>query len=108
MFPSRPSSPLAQRLLGALRLTRSFLLLEDDYHVDWEVDRNETALRVHPHRAALPGRPAPRRPGQVGKRSYQCLSPVAGPPARPQARSVTHARSGSAAAVPATRESCAR
>jgi len=41
MFASVKHSSLAQRTLGALRLTRSFLLLEDDYDVDWEVDLDE-------------------------------------------------------------------
>jgi hypothetical protein len=38
MFASTKNSSLAQRTLGTLRLTRSFLMLEDDYDVDWEVD----------------------------------------------------------------------
>ena len=46
MFPSAKNSKLAQRTLGALRLTRSFLLLEDDYDVDWEVDWDEPAART--------------------------------------------------------------
>ena len=37
-----------------LRLARSFLLLEDDYDVDWEVDQDEPA-RDAPHRAPLRG-----------------------------------------------------
>ena len=41
MFSPTRTSALAQRALGALRLTRSFLLLEDDYDVDWEVDPDE-------------------------------------------------------------------
>jgi hypothetical protein len=48
MFPSSNTPlapPPAQRLVGALRLIRSFLLLEDDYDVDWEVDRDELANR---------------------------------------------------------------
>jgi len=35
------TSALAQRALDALWRTRSFLLLEDDHEVDWEVDENE-------------------------------------------------------------------
>ena len=50
-------------MLGALRLTRSFLLLEDDYDVDWEVDRNEPAETLHPHRVALRGHSRPGVPG---------------------------------------------
>ena len=56
MFPTARTSTLAQRALGALRLTRSFLLLEDDYDVDWEVDQNEHLQAPHPHRAPLRGR----------------------------------------------------
>ena len=41
MFATARAPTLAQRTLGALRLTRSFLLLEDDYDVDWEVDLDE-------------------------------------------------------------------
>jgi len=44
MLPSLRTS-LAQRALGALGLTRSFLLLEDDYDVDWEVDGRNESLR---------------------------------------------------------------
>jgi len=83
MFASAKTSTLAQRTLGALRLTRSFLLLEDDYDVDWEVDRNEDLTRTHPHRAPLrgPGRrsrhAAPRRrPGQGAPAQNVCISPL--------------------------------
>jgi hypothetical protein len=41
MFSSPNTPPLLHRLLEALRLVRSFLLLEDDYDVDWEVDWDE-------------------------------------------------------------------
>jgi hypothetical protein len=61
MFSSLRTSPLAQRTLGALDLARSFLMLEDDYGVDWEVDRNEPDTPVHPHRAPLRGVPSPAR-----------------------------------------------
>jgi len=55
MFPSANSS-LARRALDALRLTRSFLTLEDDYAVDWEVDRDEPSREApHPHRVPLRG-----------------------------------------------------
>jgi hypothetical protein len=84
MFPSTKSSKLAQRTLGALRLTRSFLLLEDDYDVDWEVDRDEPVGQIHPHRAPLRGRTsrqraASRRAGQPAPQKHVCLSPVARP-----------------------------
>src|SRR5271169_1566676 len=48
MFPSSRTSALAQRALDALRLTRSFLLLEDDHDVDWEVDTGESSTRGPP------------------------------------------------------------
>ena len=81
MFPSTKNSKLAQRTLGALRLTRSFLLLEDDYDVDWEVDRDEPVGQIHPHRAPLRGRTsrrraASRRAGQPAPHEQVCLSPV--------------------------------
>jgi hypothetical protein len=76
MFPSSRTSTLARHTLGALRLTRSFLLLEDDYDVDWEVDWNEPIGETHPHRAPLRGRSVSRRPGQPALRAQLCLSPV--------------------------------
>ena len=77
MFPSARNSPLAQRAFSALRLTRSFLLLEDDYDVDWEVDRNEHVGSPHLHRAPLRGRPGQRRPGQPAPAPGACLCAVA-------------------------------
>src|SRR3979411_2166184 len=41
MFPRSTPSPLTRRARHALALARSFLLLEDDYDVDWEVDQDE-------------------------------------------------------------------
>jgi hypothetical protein len=76
MFPQARTSTLAQRALGALRLTRSFLLLEDDYDVDWEVDPNEHSRAPHPHRVPLRGRIRDRRPGAVAMREQVCLTPV--------------------------------
>ncbi len=81
MFSSRRTSTLRRRTLGALGLLRSFLLLEDDYEVDWEVGQDELSEVDHPHRAALRARmlvdrPAHRRPGQLPQRSHVCLSPV--------------------------------
>ena len=91
MFPSRKNSTLAQRTLGALRLTRSFLLLEDDYDVDWEVDLDESLTQNHPHRASLRGPGSRsrrlatgRRPGETPTADHPCLSPVAAPAARRQ------------------------
>ena len=103
MFCSSPTPPLGQRLLGALRLARSFLLLEDDYEVDWEVDQDELAAPMgrglesdrsdrdesagdgydpaggnHPHRMALQSRLGPRRPGIVVPDEQVCLCPVGG------------------------------
>jgi hypothetical protein len=92
MFPSRKNSTLAQRTLGALRLTRSFLLLEDDYDVDWEVDLDESLTQKHPHRAPLRGpgsrsrRLPERRPGQAVAADAHCLSPIETHAVRRQSR----------------------
>jgi hypothetical protein len=75
MFCSSRTSPLAQRALGALRLTRSFILLEDDYDVDWEVDQNEHLRAPHPHRAPLRER-GRVRPGQPEAAPGRCLTPT--------------------------------
>jgi hypothetical protein len=64
----------AQRLLDAMRTIRSFLLLEDDYSVGWEVDEGE--LRTHPHREPLRSRRPARRPGIPAPARHVCLSPV--------------------------------
>jgi hypothetical protein len=94
MFSSRTST-LGERALGALGLIRSFLLLEDDCEVDWEVGQDERLEVDHPHRAALRGRAATerlarRRPGQPAPSPHVCLSPVSGrsghSPGRPRAR----------------------
>jgi hypothetical protein len=82
----------ARRLIGGLHLIRSFLLLEDDYEVDWEVDqdrpiespicgsrlsaRNESDRGDHPHRVALPNRLGARRPGAPVPREQVCLCPL--------------------------------
>jgi hypothetical protein len=82
MFASAKTSKLAQRSLGALRLTRSFLTLEDDYDVDWEVDGDEQLTQTHPHRAPLRGpgrrsrRASARRCGEPTARDHICLSPI--------------------------------
>ncbi len=82
MFAKATTSKLAQRTLGALRLTHSFLLLEDDYDVDWEVDRDEELTQSHPHRMALRGparhlRSLPsRRKGAIPSRQQPCISPI--------------------------------
>jgi hypothetical protein len=80
MFPPVDRT-ITQRALGALRLTRAFLLLEDDYDVDWEVDQDERVPPAHPHRAvlgmrAITDRLAHRRPGEPAGRELVCLSPV--------------------------------
>ena len=77
MFPSANSS-LARRALDALRLTRSFLTLEDDYAVDWEVDWDEPSREApHPHRVPLRGGSVRRRQGEPAASRQVCLSPIA-------------------------------
>jgi len=76
MFSSLRTSPLARRTLGALDLARSFLMLEDDYDVDWEVDRDEPTAPIHPHRAPLRRGSGPRRPGAVARAPQECTSPT--------------------------------
>jgi hypothetical protein len=81
MFSQARTSRLGQRTLDAFGLVRSFLLLEDDYDVDWEVDQEERVEVDHPHRAALrrgviAERLAHRRPGQLETPAQICLSPV--------------------------------
>jgi hypothetical protein len=93
MFCSSPKPEVPRRLVRTLRLVRSFLLLEDDYEVDWEVDRDERAERpgaaiegsdghlgaeenVHPHRMALRSRLGARRPGIVASAEQVCLCPI--------------------------------
>jgi hypothetical protein len=76
MFPPKRTSQLRKRAIGALGLTRSFLLLEDDVDVDWEVDWNERAQAKHPHRRALRRLDRERRPGRPARPVQHCLSPV--------------------------------
>jgi len=101
MFGWSTPSPLtrrAHRSIGrSLSLARSFLLLEDDYDVDWEVDQDESgrdrskidgisdrpargradvATEPHPHRAPLRRGFVPRRPDQPVPASHFCVSPV--------------------------------
>jgi hypothetical protein len=76
MFPSSRTSTLAQRALDALRLARSFLLLEGDHDVDWEVGQDEPAQATHPHRESLRGWHTARRPGQPAPAPQVCLSSV--------------------------------
>jgi len=96
MFCSSRTSTLAQRALGALRLTRSFLLLEDDYDVDWEVDQSEHLRAPHPHRVPLRGRVSVRRGGQPPAREHVCLCPVGQPHAKPRPRRAAAVRAGDA------------
>src|SRR6202035_3193050 len=79
VFPSSRTSRLAQRALGALRLTRSFLLLEDDHDVDWEVDPNGHSQAPHPHRAPLRASLPARRAGTLPPANHVCLCPVRAP-----------------------------
>lgn len=76
MFSRTPKTKLAQRALGAVRVARSFLLLEDDYEVDWEVGQDEPRHAPHPHRAPLRRGAARRRPGVVPAPAQPCLSPI--------------------------------
>ncbi len=103
---SQRRRPLVRRLSSALLLIRSFLLLEDDYDVDWEVDWDDgtkfvgpdtnghasVALRSelggsegnrHPHRTALQSRLGHRRPGETAVQETVCLCPVHRPERRP-------------------------
>jgi len=74
---------LAQRLVDALRLGRSLLLLDGDREgVGWEVERDEPAQVEHPHRAPLQSRLAARRNGQGEPAVQPCLSPVRPRPAQ--------------------------
>ncbi|HSZ04345.1 MAG TPA: hypothetical protein VK778_03980 [Solirubrobacteraceae bacterium] len=85
MFPSTARSKLAQRALGAARVARSFLLLEDDSDVDWEVGQDEHGHALHPHRAPLRRGCARRRPGEAPAPPQVCVSPVGRvAPASPQ------------------------
>jgi hypothetical protein len=95
MFCSSRKPEASRRLVRTLRLVRSFLLLEDDYEIDWEVDQDERAEQpglawkdcdgqhdsresVHPHRMALRSRLGERRPGIVASAEQVCLCPVGG------------------------------
>ena len=81
MFPKANASTLTQRALAGLWLCRSFLMLEDDDDVDWEVGWTERAeFDEHPHRAALRerrgSRRMPRRPGEPSPAAHICVSPM--------------------------------
>jgi hypothetical protein len=94
MFPRSAPSLLTRRARNALSLARSFLLLEDDYDVDWEVDLDEFGRDrseidgisdrpargwdsvPHPHRTALRNRSARVRAGQTAQAPQVCLCPV--------------------------------
>lgn len=96
MFCSSRKTGVPLRLMRTLQLVRSFLLLEDDYDVDWEVDQDEWTGEsspcswessddqcngrgaVHPHRMALRSRLGARRPGIVASAEQVCLCPVGG------------------------------
>ena len=81
-----PSSHEHQRLRSARSvrwaLARSFLLLEDDYDVDWEVDQDEHRPVAHPHRAPLRRRSVNRRAGAGAGTASACVSPIGAPLAR--------------------------
>src|SRR5271156_2333297 len=80
MFP--PSNhQLAQRALAAYLLTRSFLQLEADHDVDWELVHDARVQADHPRRGALgmraiADRLAHRRPGEPARGELPCLCPV--------------------------------
>lgn len=79
MFPNARRSRIADLTCAALSLTRSFLLLEDDDCVDWEVDSDELEgmQEGHPHREPLRGRPSyARREGQPPSHAQVCLCPI--------------------------------
>ena len=57
--------------MSALRLVRSFLLLEDDYEDDWEVSQGE-----HPHRRRARLERHQRRPGALAARAQVCSCPL--------------------------------
>ncbi len=66
MFDSSRTSPLVRRARAAFSLARSFLLLEDDYDVNWEVDQAEHSRgeqRAVYIEASAASHRAPRRPG---------------------------------------------
>lgn len=99
---SHTASHPTRRLTNALRLARAFLLLEDEYEVDreldpvdWEVDRQERCAtrsrrnnddrpnweepvvrREHPHRVTARLQPRPRRPGVPAPHESVCLCPI--------------------------------
>lgn len=87
MFPRSTPSLLTRRARNALSLARSFLLLEDDYDVDWEVDLDEFGRGdargwnpgPHPHRTALRSRSARVRAGQTAQSAQVCVCPVERP-----------------------------
>ena len=90
MFSRHPTSQLAQRALGALRVARSFLLLEDDYDVDWEVGQDEPRHGTASASSAAARRAcAQRRAGQLPAPPQACLSPVG---AREPRHSTRHGR----------------
>jgi hypothetical protein len=111
MFPRSTPSPLTRRARNALSLARSFLLLEDDYDVDWEVDQDEfgqdrskidwisdrpareRASVHHPHRTTLRGRSARVRAGAPAQVPQVCLCPIERSPAT-TARRMTPMKTG--------------
>ena len=76
---SNGTSTLTQRALAAAEAFRSFLLLEDDVRVDWEVDqaretRNADAQRAPLHARRLTRPPRKRRPGEAQATAHVCLA----------------------------------
>lgn len=81
MFSRAQPSRIADLTETALRTARSFLLLESDEPVDWEVDEDEQAAHTaHPHREPLRGRPShARRAGQPPSPAQVCICPITRP-----------------------------
>jgi hypothetical protein len=77
MFPQSIPSPLTRRARSALSLARSFLLLEDDYDVDWEVDQDESG-QDRSKIDEISDRPARERRDGVGGRDDKPISSAVG------------------------------
>jgi hypothetical protein len=91
---SNGTSTFTQRALAAAGMLRSFLLLEDDRSVDWEVDQDGETREVQVRRAPLHERRLkPRRPGESPARPHVCLAPVEATSVRHELGVSSHARS---------------
>ncbi|TMK38414.1 MAG: hypothetical protein E6G56_14850 [Actinobacteria bacterium] len=70
--PDSAAAPWLRAVVRAGELTRSFLLLEDDFRTDGSLD----GVTAHPHRSSLRLSRRTRRPGAVSPRPQPCLSPL--------------------------------